>query len=150
MVLNQYLLVAGLIAAGVVIAAVSIHYEGMHFFTEWISRSRLKPRFRVVLAIYGLLFLHVTEIWLFGIGYWWMDARNTAYGSLVGTTPLESIFDYVYFSATVYSTLGFGDLVPQGPMRVLAGIESVTGLVLITWSASFTYLEMIQYWRRKA
>jgi len=29
----------------------------------------------------------------------------------------------------------------------LAGIEGVTGLLLITWSASFTYLEMVRYWR---
>jgi hypothetical protein len=29
----------------------------------------------------------------------------------------------------------------------MAGMESVTGLLLITWSASFTYLEMVRYWR---
>ncbi len=55
--------------------------------------------------------------------------------------------DYIYFSATVYSTLGFGDLVPTGPVRFMAGAESVTGLLMITWSASFTYLEMVRYWR---
>ena len=40
-----------------------------------------------------------------------------------------------------------GDLVPTGPIRFMAGMESVTGLLLITWSASFTYLEMVRYWR---
>jgi hypothetical protein len=54
----------------------------------------------------------------------------------------------VYFSATVYSILGFGDIIPGGPLRLLVGIESVTGLLMITWSASFTYLEMVQYWRK--
>ena len=33
-------------------------------------------------------------------------------------------------------------------LRYLTGLESLTGLVLITWSASFLYLEMTRYWDR--
>ena len=47
----------------------------------------------------------------------------------------------------VYTTLGFGDLVPLGPIRHMTGSESVAGLVLITWSASFTFLEMQRFWK---
>ena len=43
-------------------------------------------------------------------------------------------------------TLGLGDLSPVGTVRLLAGMESLTGLLLITWSASFTYLEMSRVW----
>ena len=45
-------------------------------------------------------------------------------------------------------TLGLGDLSPVGTVRLLAGTESLTGLLLITWSASFTYLEMSRMWAR--
>jgi hypothetical protein len=31
-------------------------------------------------------------------------------------------------------------------LRHLTGIEALTGLVLITWSASFLFLEMQRYW----
>jgi hypothetical protein len=31
-------------------------------------------------------------------------------------------------------------------MRIVAGIESLNGLVLIGWSASFTYLTMERFW----
>jgi hypothetical protein len=31
-------------------------------------------------------------------------------------------------------------------MRYLTGIEALTGLVLVAWSASFLYLEMQQNW----
>jgi hypothetical protein len=31
-------------------------------------------------------------------------------------------------------------------MRLAAGIESLTGLVLITWTASFTFLSMQKFW----
>jgi len=53
----------------------------------------------------------------------------------------------VYFSAVTYSTVGFGDVIPTGPLRFLVGTEALTGFVLITWSASFTYLEMQRYWK---
>jgi len=129
----------------VVVVTVMIHYEGLHYFTTWMSHNRLKPRFRIVVLIYGLLILHAIEIFIFGIALWWLSL-TPGYGSLL-TSQTTSLGDFVYFSSTVYSTLGFGDLVPTGPIRFMAGMESVTGLLLITWSASFTYLEMVRYWR---
>ena len=59
-----------------------------------------------------------------------------------------SIMDSVYFSFTVFSTVGFGDIEPTGNLRFLTGIESLTGLVLITWSASFLYFEMQRHWKQ--
>ena len=47
----------------------------------------------------------------------------------------------------VYTTVGFGDLVPTDEMRVLTSAEALAGLALITWSASFTYLQMQRLWR---
>jgi hypothetical protein len=55
--------------------------------------------------------------------------------------------DFVYFSAMTYSTVGFGDAVPVGAIRFLAGMEALTGFVMITWSASYTFLEMQRDWR---
>ena len=61
----------------------------------------------------------------------------------------SGLLDFVYFSATVYTTLGFGDLVPTGAVRFLAGTEAVTGFLLISWSASFTFLEMQRFWKQE-
>jgi hypothetical protein len=60
-----------------------------------------------------------------------------------------SLMDCVYFSFTTYATLGTGDIVPHGDLRFLSALESLTGLVLITWTASFLYLEMTRYWDGK-
>jgi hypothetical protein len=60
------------------------------------------------------------------------------------------LLDYFYFSMATYTTLGIGDLHPSGVMRLIAGIESLNGLVLIGWSASFTYLTMEELWGRGA
>jgi hypothetical protein len=68
-------------------------------------------------------------------------------GTVAGADPL-GLLDAVYLAAGTYTTVGFADLVPVGPIRFLAGTMALTGLVLITWSASFTYLEMERFWRR--
>ena len=52
----------------------------------------------------------------------------------------------MYFSIVNYTSLGYGDLVPVGSLRILCGVEALTGLVLIDWTASFTYVEMQRYW----
>jgi hypothetical protein len=51
-------------------------------------------------------------------------------------------------SAMTYTTVGFGDVVPVGAIRFVAGLEALTGLVMITWSASYTFLEMQRDWSR--
>ena len=52
----------------------------------------------------------------------------------------------VLVSFTVYTSLGFGDIVPIGDLRFLCGLESLIGLVMIAWSASFMYMEMRKNW----
>jgi hypothetical protein len=49
-------------------------------------------------------------------------------------------------STETYASLGFGDVYPVGVMRLVAGIEALTGLLMIGWTASFTYLEMCRHW----
>lgn len=45
--------------------------------------------------------------------------------------------------------IGFGDISPVGDIKYLTGLQALTGLVLITWTASFLFLEMQKYWKRK-
>ena len=64
----------------------------------------------------------------------------------VSMNPATEVY-YFYYSAVVYTTLGFGDIIPIGPTKILTGFEALIGLGFITWSASFTFLEMQRYWR---
>ncbi len=73
--------------------------------------------------------------------------RSDYWGHLSGNYD-GSLMDSVYFSFTTYTTLGFGDITPFGHLRHLVGIEALTGLVLITWSASFLFIEMQRLWNR--
>jgi hypothetical protein len=128
-------------------AAVMLHYEGLSWLSRGLARLEAPRRRRVLYAIMGVLSLHVTGIWLFGLVLWGLLSWP-ACGSLHGTLN-ASLLDTVYLSAMTYTTVGFGDLAPVGPVRFLSGTEALTGFVLITWSASFTYLEMERYWRQR-
>jgi hypothetical protein len=63
-----------------------------------------------------------------------------------GGEAISSLPEMVYFSVVSYTTLGIGDIYPLEGQRLLAGVESLAGLLMITWSASFTYLTMEKYW----
>ena len=124
-----------------------IHYDGLNLLVRGLARRPdHQPRRKVLHGIFAILALHIVEIWLFGLTYWllllWPETGSVATAVPVG------LLDSVYLSAMTYTTVGFGDLAPLGPVRFLSGTEALTGFVMITWSASFTYLEMERFWRR--
>ncbi len=128
-----------------VLASVLLHYEAFSWLSRRLGRMHLHVRRRrILLLMFALVALHVAEIWLFGVAYFLL-ARGAELGSTVRAAG--GLLDLVYFSATVYTTLGFGDLVPTGAIRFLTGTEAVTGFLLISWSASFTFLEMQRFWK---
>lgn len=134
------------ITALAALATVLLHYEGLSLLARRIGRRRGPPGRRTVLGVIaGLLVLHVAEIWLFGLALWGL-LQFAGTGSIAGAHPVN-LFDAVYLSAVTFTTVGFGDLAPVGPIRFLAGTEALVGLMMITWSASFTYLEMTRHWR---
>lgn len=142
----------GLVAGLATIAVVLLHYEALSALARLMPVLRVPRRGRITIAIFGMLVAHVVEVWIFGLVYWWLD-RWPRLGRIPGPFE-EGALDFVYFSVTTYTTLGYGDLVPTGPVRILAGTEALVGLALITWSASFAFLEMQRDWlefaRRRA
>ncbi len=127
--------------------AVLVHFEALNQLTILIPKLDIKHRLRVLVGVFGALLAHVIEIWLFAFGYYLM-VRQGSFGSLEGHFD-GSLMDCVYFSLVNYTSLGFGDIVPRGDIRFLAGIEALTGLVLITWTASFMFIEMQKLWKDK-
>ncbi len=124
--------------------AVMIHYEFMYRFTLLMPRMKIRHRFRIVLGVFGALTAHAVEVWIFAASFFYMHNAD-GWGALRGNFE-GSLLDCVYFSFTTYTTLGTGDIEPIGDLRYLTGLESLTGLLLITWTASFLYLEMSRYW----
>lgn len=137
-------IIVGLIGGLLTLVCVLFHYEVMSWSSRLIPRLGLVRRARIIVLILAMLVAHVVEVWIFGISYWLLD-RFPELGRVEGVFE-EGLVDYVYFSVTTYTTLGFGDMTPAGAIRVLCGTEALIGLSLITWSASLAFLEMQRDW----
>jgi hypothetical protein len=135
------------VATALTVAVVVLtHYEGLVWLSGSLARKAVTGRRKVLYGMYMVLCLHVVEIWIFGLSMWLLlEVPGT--GHILGLDN-ASFLDAVYLSAATFTTVGFGDVSPGGAIRFLAGTEALTGFGLITWSASFTYIEMEQYWRR--
>lgn len=129
----------------VVTLAVLIHYECLLRLNAWMPRLGLWHRFRIGLGVLGALAAHALEIWCFAVAYFSL-VRTGRYGTLVGTFD-GTLLDCAYFSFVTFTTIGFGDIEPIGALKFLTGLEGLTGLVLISWTASFLFLEMQRYWK---
>ena len=110
--------------------AVVIHYEMLRLLSVLIPRLRIKHRLRVLIGVFGTICAHMIEFCLFGLAFYLM-VRDGGFGDLAGSFD-GSLVDSIYFSFTNYTTVGYGDIAPQGSLRLLAGVEAITGLSLIT------------------
>ena len=127
--------------------SVIIHYEVLYQLARNLPTIHTIPRYRVLRGVAVIFMAHIVEIWLFALGYYLM-IHIPGFGTLSGHIN-HSLLDCSYYSFTTYTTLGYGDIHPTGHLRFLAGLESLTGLLMITWSASFLFLEMQKYWPKR-
>jgi len=138
------MLIAFLISALLVMLAVLVHYEMLHRLSLLLPRIKIRHQFRIVIAVLGAMIAHVIEIWIFAAGYYVL-VSNDLIGTLIGNFT-GTVQDCVYYSFITYTSLGFGDIIPTEYLRFITGIEGLTGLLLIAWTASFVYVQMQRFW----
>ena len=144
--LTHPVLTVSLLTIAMVSICVLVHYEGLAWLSTVLPRLHMRRRPRILLLIFAILTLHSLEIFLFGLCYYLL-LQNPIYGALQGIGE-QTLVDCGYYSAVVFTTLGLGDITPHGAIRILTGPQSLAGFVLITWSASFTFIEMQSFWKR--
>jgi voltage-gated potassium channel len=89
-------------------------------------RHPLLHALRLVIELFAaLLLLHLTQVGLWALLYWWQIGwdLNTA----------------VYFSTTTYATIGYGDVVPPPEWRLVAVMEGLTGVLMLGWSSALVF-----------
>ena len=138
-----------MLCVAVGVATVLLHQEGLRRLervaasVEHVGRHARWMMLAAVLGIYGL---HLLEIGIYA-GAYAVATDLLHLGHLVGDVT-GSDLEFVYFSAETYTSLGFGDIVPEGVMRLLASFEPLNGLILLGWSASYIYVEVQRQWPR--
>lgn len=123
-----------------IVLVVTLHYEVLTHLSEHHFKRDWHHRLLLPVGVLVVIFIHVVEVWVFGLAYYVAFTLGDV-GDIAGEFTYQ-LLDCVYFSFVNYTTLGYGDLTPNGYIRFIAGTEALVGLVLIAWSASFTYLEM--------
>jgi len=123
---------------------VLLHYEALCLLNARLAGMKVPHRTKMLVVIFSTFAAHAVEILLYGIGIYFL-LNYFEVGSLSGPEG-NSFAICLYFSAEAFSSLGLGDVVPFGPIRLLGGFEALNGLLLIAWSASYTYLAMERFW----
>ncbi len=144
--MNINLLLPMLLCIIMVVIIVMTHYESLRLITDqMIPRLHMRPRRQMIFVIFGIFLAHTVEVWLFAFAYA-VAAKFPSMGGFQGSLD-GSLIDFMYFSAISYTSLGLGDIYPVGGMRLLTGVEALVGLLMIGWSASYSYLQMERLWR---
>ena len=100
---------------------VTIHAAGLSAMLRYVSLGLSDTRFwpvtwRLVGVAWGLVMLHLVEITVWALFYWWQCLPDA-----------ESSF---YFSGVTYTTVGYGDLVLPVEWRLLGSVEGLTGILM--------------------
>lgn len=121
-----------------------VHYQALRQTSRLMHRWTRRPALVLVGGVLAAMVAHVIEILIFAAGYFYCLQRGDL-GALVGQFD-GSGHDCFYFSFVTYAAVGYGDITPDGPMRFLATMEALTGLVMLAFTASFLFVEMQRYW----
>ncbi len=132
-----------LTATLLVVLSINIHLLMLKIIMHFRKKTpRLTTR-HIVSDVLIVILTHSLEIILFATGMYALESSGY-YGHII--TSGEGLFsEFVYFSAITYTTLGFGDITPVGPLRILAGVEAITGLILCAWTASVIFVGVLRY-----
>ena len=86
-----------------------------------------------------VLFSHLTVAAFFAAGFW--IGEELGLGGFRQAGAMTAM-DYFYFSLINVTTLGLADIFPTEHLRVLAGVEALTGFALISCSAQLFWTMM--------
>lgn len=128
------------------VASVVLHYELLRGISMLLPRLPMRSRAKLLAVVFAAFSAHAVEILLYGIAFHLLS-RVPGAGGLVPASH-SSLSTCIYLSGETFTSLGFGDVVPTGPLRLLAGAECLNGLLLIGWSASYIYISMERFWNR--
>ena len=125
------------VAAAVILvtATLAIHCIGIAAFIHFV-RARIERGIKALSPVRGsilmvrfttaMIFLHVLEILLWAGFYRWHCFRTWE--------------PCIYFSATSYSTVGYGDVLLPQVWRLLGPVESIAGVLMSGLSVSLLFV----------
>ena len=112
----------------------------MRVVPAWVFGSRIKP----LVLFAGMAVVHFVEIALLAAvmatlsASIWPDSYSPGFDA--------GAMDYLFLSASMFTTLGYADFQLEGPMRLIGAGISLLGFMTLTWSATFLYAMCSSAW----
>ena len=132
------------LALSLVVLTFIFHYHVLLWLGSFTPKLRISTHMQVLVMVISLFFAHVVEIGFYAIMYGW-SIEGLGLGFFEGAR-VDEFMSYLYYSGVIYTSLGLGDIYPEGHIRFISAIETLNGLLLISWSASFTFVAMGRLW----
>lgn len=132
------------LAFSLVAATFAFHYRVLLWLGSNTQKFNLEKQSQVLVIVIVLFLAHIVEIGFYALVYNW-SVSLLDLGVFEGA-PVGNAMNYLYYSGVIYTTLGLGDIQPLGHIRFITAVEALNGFLLITWSASFTFLAMGRLW----
>jgi hypothetical protein len=130
--------------AAMLLLTASTHYEALNLLNAALPPLPIPGRLKVLVLFIAVFAAHVLETLMYALAYHLLPRLADVGGLSNGA--VASFASCLYFSAETFTSLGFGDVTPSGPLRLLAGMETLNGLLLVGWSASYIHLAMERFW----
>ncbi len=124
--LIQLTIVSALVAITVLVHGVSLDIIVRALRAigiETLNRWRFLSFSLIVLAIFSA---HLIEIWVWAVFYFFIEEIPTFETAL-------------YFSTSLFTTVGYADLTLSEEWRLLGSLESANGMILFGWSTAFIF-----------
>jgi hypothetical protein len=129
-------LLIGIIPIGL---ATASHYFCLQRLKTWIESTRLSPFLTLLGVVYGITISQLIAALWFAISF--KASIAIELGGFEGEAA-TSFIDIFYFSLINLTTLGMAPIEPQGHLYFLAGLEAMTGFLLVSCSASLIFKTM--------
>lgn len=133
-----------LISIVLVLLTLCLHQASFVWLARTIPIGARSTHPGLYLLMLGVFAVHVVEILSYALGFY-VAINIFELGSLEGARA-SGVLGHFYASAVFYTSLGFGDVLPNGHLRFIVSIEALNGLLLIAWSAAFIFTVMGKSW----
>lgn len=143
----QNFIIAACVSFGLISFCVAVFYEIMAHVWVLLTKLEGHPRTQIFVTVMSSFLAHTIAVWAFGLAYYGLSHWFN-FGQLEGKIDHE-VLDYIYFSVVSYSSLGLGDVYPVGGLQLLVGVEAITGLILIGWTITYTFIVTERYLAHK-
>lgn len=114
------------------LAVVSIHAIRSVCVVKYLPVRKLSYNGLIVklfIVVLFLILLHLIEASFFAVYYYLTNAISTFSIS-------------IYYSLVSYTTLGYGDIMPDAAYRIVGGYEGLLGTLMTGWSTALLIKEL--------